>query len=133
MRWFMNIKACDQREIICERFPTTSAELDIAFPVPEIKERESTIVPNAAPKKRLTEEDVASDFIHPATGQYRSLADNIPDHINPETGYYKYGVRKCSACNEFKRTEDFSPDEAAKRADIRVCNHCMGSRICELR
>ena len=80
-------------------------------------------------KQILTEEDVADDFIHQSTGQYRSIADGVPDHINPETGHYKYGYRKCSKCNEYKFRNYFTEEEAEKKADKRQCVLCMDTNV----
>jgi len=72
----------------------------------------------------VSEEDAADGFVHASTGRYKSLADDVPDHINPKMGWYKYGSRKCSKCKAFKQAEEFSTEEANKTADKRVSECC---------
>ena len=44
--------------------------------------------------------------------------------LDPATGYFKAGVRKCSVCLVYKTKADFSKDEAAKSAATRCCFEC---------
>lgn len=53
------------------------------------------------------------------------IHDNCPEHIDPFTGNYKPGVRKCSHCKEFKFKKDYTKEEAARPAARRVCNVCL--------
>ncbi len=103
--------------------PLTSAKA--SAPVSNEGHRNKNMTPNLPSKTLLTDEEVADDFTHPLTGQYRSVADGVPDHINPVSGHYKYGVRKCSKCKEFKHKDNFTSEEANKTADKRVCQCCM--------
>jgi len=143
MRWFMNLKACVKHEKICEAMPATESALDADF---------STITQPAEERERERERERAREreqrapnrngascfnktnpyqsgcgkyFIDASTGPYKSLSDDIPDHVNPETGCYKYGVLNCSTCNVFKQKHDFSSNEVDKRADRRVCNYFL--------
>ena len=63
--------------------------------------------------------------VNPVTGQYRTIEDGVPAHVNPKTGHYKYGVRKCSKCKQFKEKSHFTEEEANKAAARRVCNVCF--------
>ena len=123
--WFLNVNAVLDHEKVCKGKPfaaTVPAAFKIAKPnTSETEDREH----ESKTKQKMTEEDVAGDFIHAATGQYKSLADYVPDHINSKTGYYKYGTRKCSKCKEFKQTYDFSAEELDKNASRRVCDCCL--------
>ena len=110
MRWFWNrnIESLFDHEKVCKGMDNDLLTHDIN------KEKQS-----------LSEEDVASDFINQRTGQYRSVTDGVPEYLNHENGHYKFGWRKCSHCNEFKYKNNFTEEEANKKADKRVCYCCM--------
>ena len=49
---------------------------------------------------------------------------NVPDHIDPFTGKYLPGTRKCSKCKSFKTKKDFHKEQEKKPASKRICNEC---------
>jgi len=49
---------------------------------------------------------------------------NVPDHIDPSTGKYLPGTRKCSKCESFKTKKDFNKEQEKKPATKRICNEC---------
>ena len=78
----------------------------------------------------LSEEEVANDFVHPVTGHYRYITDDVPDYIDPKTGHYKFGIRKCSKCGKLKDTENnYTKEQAKKSARKRICNKCIGNKF----
>ena len=111
-KWFWKSKALVDHGNLCKGAPTMDAAI-----TPGSTEKEK--------RQSLTEEDVADNFIHQSTGQYRSIADGVPHYLNPETGYYKYGIRKCSMCNQMKDKCHFTKEEEGKRANKRACYSCM--------
>ena len=76
-----------------------------------------------ATTKRPTVDSEDNEFFHP-NGRCRSIADDVPDYINPRTGYYYYGTRKCSKCQNFLTIGDFTWEESDKPAKTRVCIYC---------
>ena len=65
------------------------------------------------------------------TGQVWTLVqvNDVPLHINLKTGWYKYGIRKCSVCNEFLDQSKYTDEQAKLPAAKRVCNLCLAKRV----
>ena len=49
---------------------------------------------------------------------------SVPDHIDPFTGNFKLGTRKCSKCKAYKTRQDFNGEQEKKPASRRICNAC---------
>ena len=118
-RWFYTKRAMVSHEKLCIGVPAITA-----VPLPSAKasvakinagECATNMAAMIPTKQSLTEEEVAGDFVHPLTGKYRSATDGVPDRINPKSGHYKYGVRKCSKCNEFKHKNNLQRKRPIKR------------------
>lgn len=92
-----------------------------------LKEQYQLGFDNVSDRKLTTEEDANNDFFDPLTGRERRPDDGIPHYINPKTGYYKYGTRKCSMCGQFKERGDFTEEEEKKAAAIRICKICLNT------
>ena len=60
-------------------------------------------------------------------GSEFGFTNNLPDHIDPLTGQYKTGVRKCSHCKAFKTKGDYTKEEAQKPAARRLCHGCLAA------
>jgi len=90
----LNLKAVLDHEKVCNGAPTTTTStataVDNPAKLPRSEIGDGKCDPKTTKKQSLiTEEDVAGDFIHATTGQYKSLTDDVPDHINPNTGWFK--------------------------------------------
>ena len=48
----------------------------------------------------------------------------VPDHIDPFTGNFKTGTRKCSKCKAYKTKSDYNAEQEKKPASRRICNDC---------
>ena len=48
----------------------------------------------------------------------------VPDHIDPFTGNFKLGTRKCSKCKAYKTKSDYNAEQEKKPASRRICNDC---------
>ena len=82
---------------------------------------EAPEIPPISPN--LTEDDVVGKFSDIATGKYRVLYDGVQPHINPKTGHYKYGIKKCLVCVKYKDNRGFIDEnkESCSREKYIVC------------
>ena len=71
------------------------------------------------------EESMVSTDVKTRLESWRRQYGYIPDYVNLQTGHYKYGIRKCSHCKEFKDKSAFSKEEEKKSAARRICIACI--------